>query len=229
MIQLLARWLIPDRENVTSPAVRRAYGTLCGVVGIALNILLFAGKFFAGQLSGSIAVTADAFNNLSDGGSSVITLLGFRMAAKKPDPGHPFGHGRIEYLSGVAVSLIIIVVGVQLAPREGLSAPVVGNERLVPGAGGVDQPADPECRVRGELGVQQPVDLLIRAGGRGGPVAHHADRHRAVHAQIEALLVELEVVRDGGGRLRVAGALGQGLRERHTRQIVHPVDGAQCQ
>ena len=64
MIQLLARWLIPDRENVTSPAVRRAYGTLCGVVGIALNILLFAGKFFAGQLSGSIAVTAAAFPHL---------------------------------------------------------------------------------------------------------------------------------------------------------------------
>ena len=63
MIQLLSRWLIHDRDNVSSPAVRRAYGTLCGAVGIALNILLFAGKFFAGQLSGSIAVTADAFNN----------------------------------------------------------------------------------------------------------------------------------------------------------------------
>ena len=68
MIRLLSRWLIPDRDNVSSPAVRRAYGTLCGAVGIALNILLFIGKFFAGQLSGSIAVTADAFNNLSDAG-----------------------------------------------------------------------------------------------------------------------------------------------------------------
>lgn len=70
-----------------------AYGTLCGIVGIALNILLFAGKFFAGQLSGSIAVTADAFNNLSDAGSSAVTLLGFRLAGRKPDTDHPFGHG----------------------------------------------------------------------------------------------------------------------------------------
>ena len=114
MIQLLARWLIPDRENVTSPAVRRAYGTLCGVVGIALNILLFAGKFFAGQLSGSIAVTADAFNNLSDAGASIVTLLGFRLAGQKPDTEHPFGHGRIEYISGLLVSLVILLMGFEL-------------------------------------------------------------------------------------------------------------------
>ena len=115
MIQLLARWLIPDRENVTSPAVRRAYGTLCGVVGIALNILLFAGKIFAGQLSGSIAVTADAFNNLSDAGSSAVTLLGFRLAGRKPDTDHPFGHGRIEYISGLVVAGLILLMGVELA------------------------------------------------------------------------------------------------------------------
>lgn len=115
MIRLLARWLIPDRENVTSPAVRRAYGTLCGVVGIVLNILLFAGKLFAGQLSGSIAVTADAFNNLSDAGSSVVTLLGFRLAGKKPDAGHPFGHGRMEYISGLVVAGLILVMGAELA------------------------------------------------------------------------------------------------------------------
>lgn len=114
MITLLARLFIRDRDKVADAGVRRAYGMLCSLTGIGLNILLFLGKYLAGQLSGSIAMTADAFNNLSDAGSSVITLLGFRMAAKKPDPGHPFGHGRIEYLSGVAVSLIIIVVGVQL-------------------------------------------------------------------------------------------------------------------
>lgn len=115
MIQLLSRWLIHDRDNVSSPAVRRAYGTLCGAVGIALNILLFAGKFFAGQLSGSIAVTADAFNNLSDAGSSAVTLLGFRLAGKKPDPDHPFGHGRIEYISGLIVAGLILLMGVELA------------------------------------------------------------------------------------------------------------------
>lgn len=114
MITLLSKIFIKDRDNVASPAVRRAYGALCSIVGICLNVLLFGLKYLAGTLAGSIAVTADAFNNLSDAGSSVITLLGFRLAAKKPDPGHPFGHGRIEYISGVAVSLIIIVVGVQL-------------------------------------------------------------------------------------------------------------------
>lgn len=114
MITLLARLFIKDRDKVADTAVRRAYGMLCSLTGIGLNVLLFLGKYLAGRLSGSIAMTADAFNNLSDAGSSVITLLGFRMAAKKPDPGHPFGHGRIEYLSGVAVSIIIIVVGVQL-------------------------------------------------------------------------------------------------------------------
>lgn len=115
MIRLLSRWLIPDRDNVTSPAVRRAYGTLCGAMGIALNILLFIGKFFAGQLSGSIAVTADAFNNLSDAGSSAVTLLGFRLAGKKPDTDHPFGHGRIEYISGLIVAGLILLMGVELA------------------------------------------------------------------------------------------------------------------
>ena len=114
MITLLAKLFIKDRDRVQDAAVRRAYGMLCSLTGIGLNVLLFLGKYLAGRLAGSIAMTADAFNNLSDAGSSIITLLGFRMAAKKPDPGHPFGHGRIEYLSGVAVSLIIIVVGVQL-------------------------------------------------------------------------------------------------------------------
>ncbi len=115
MIRLLSRRLIPDRENVSSPAVRRAYGTLCGAVGIVLNILLFAGKLFAGQLSGSIAVTADAFNNLSDAGSSAVTLLGFRLAGRKPDTDHPFGHGRIEYISGLVVAGLILLMGVELA------------------------------------------------------------------------------------------------------------------
>ena len=115
MISLLAKWLIPNRENMADAAVRRAYGQLCGIVGIALNVLLFAGKFFAGTISGSIAITADAFNNLSDAGSSVVTLLGFRLAGRKPDPEHPFGHGRMEYLSGLVVSALILLMGVELA------------------------------------------------------------------------------------------------------------------
>ena len=114
MIELLSHWLIRNRENTGDPAVRRAYGRLCGLVGIGLNLLLFGGKLFAGTVSGSVAVTADAFNNLSDAGSSVVTLLGFQLAGKKPDPQHPFGHGRIEYISGLVVSGLILLMGVEL-------------------------------------------------------------------------------------------------------------------
>ena len=114
MISLLAKKFIKDCDNVTSPAVRQAYGMLCGIVGICLNIVLFALKFFAGTISGSIAITADAFNNLSDAGASVVTLLGFKLAGKKPAPDHPFGHGRIEYLSGLAVSMVILLMGFEL-------------------------------------------------------------------------------------------------------------------
>ena len=115
MISFLARRFIRDCDNVTDPAVRRAYGVLCGCVGIGLNVLLFAGKFLAGLFSGSIAITADAFNNLSDAGSSVVTLLGFKLAAQAPDKHHPFGHGRLEYVSGLVVSMVILLMGVELA------------------------------------------------------------------------------------------------------------------
>lgn len=114
MTELLTRIFIRNRENISDPAVRRQYGTLSGTVGIVLNLLLFAGKFLAGTLAGSIAITADAFNNLSDAGSSVVTLIGFRLAGQKPDRSHPFGHGRIEYLSGLAVSVVILVMGFEL-------------------------------------------------------------------------------------------------------------------
>ena len=114
MISLLAKLLIKDYKNVTDVKVREAYGVLCGGMGIALNILLFLGKFLAGTISGSIAITADAFNNLSDAGSSFITLIGFKLGSQKPDPEHPFGHGRMEYLSGLAVAVLIIVMAVEL-------------------------------------------------------------------------------------------------------------------
>ncbi len=114
MIHFLAKHLIKDHENISSPAVRRAYGILCGCVGIGLNLLLFAGKLLAGILSRSIAVTADAVNNLSDAGSSVVTLLGFKLAAQEPDQDHPFGHGRLEYISGLVVSMVILLMGVEL-------------------------------------------------------------------------------------------------------------------
>lgn len=93
---------------------RSAYGKMCGVIGILLNIVLFIGKFFAGTISNSIAITADAFNNLSDAGTSVVTLAGFKMAEKKPDPDHPFGHGRMEYLAGLIVSVVIFLMAFEL-------------------------------------------------------------------------------------------------------------------
>ena len=114
MVTLLAKCFIPDHNNIKAPGVRHSYGMLCGIVGILLNILLFAGKFLAGFFSHSIAITADAFNNLSDAGSSFITLAGFKLASQKPDPDHPYGHGRIEYLSGLFVSLLILLMAVEL-------------------------------------------------------------------------------------------------------------------
>jgi len=114
MISLLAKLFLKP-EGKSEAALRKGYGVLCGAVGIALNVLLFAGKFLAGTLSGSIAITADAFNNLSDAGSSFVTLMGFQLAGQKPDADHPFGHGRIEYLSGLAVSMLILLMGFELA------------------------------------------------------------------------------------------------------------------
>ena len=114
MVSLLSKIFIKNRDDVTDPAVRKAYGSLCSALGIVLNVLLFAGKYIAGAVSGSIAITADAFNNLSDAGSSAISLVGFRLAGKKPDPDHPFGHGRLEYISGLCVAALILVMGVEL-------------------------------------------------------------------------------------------------------------------
>ena len=114
MITFLASLFIKDSKNYKEPSVRQAYGVLSGAVGIGLNILLFLGKWLAGTISGSIAITADAFNNLSDAGSSIITLIGFRLSGQEPDPEHPFGHGRMEYISGMLVSVAILVMGFEL-------------------------------------------------------------------------------------------------------------------
>ena len=114
MVALLTNLFIKDKEDVKNPRVRQGYGMLCGIVGIVLNLLLFTGKFLAGSLSRSISITADAFNNLSDAASSVVTLVGFKMAGAKPDVGHPYGHGRIEYITGFIVSGAIIIMAFEL-------------------------------------------------------------------------------------------------------------------
>lgn len=114
MIGFLVRRFVRDSERTDDPAVRERCGVLAGGTGLALNLLLFAGKLAAGLLTGAISITADAFNNLSDAASSVVTLIGFRLAGQEPDRDHPFGHGRAEYLAGLAVSVLILVVGLEL-------------------------------------------------------------------------------------------------------------------
>ncbi|WP_409969234.1 cation diffusion facilitator family transporter [Bengtsoniella intestinalis] len=104
--------------NLPPQKHRSIYGMVCGAVGIGLNVVLFFGKMVAGLLAGSIAIMADGFNNLSDAGSSLVTLLGFRLAEQKPDPHHPFGHGRIEYLAGLVVALMIILMGLELGQQS---------------------------------------------------------------------------------------------------------------
>lgn len=118
MTKLLIRLFIPDYRNTESPEVRGKYGRLSGVVGICTNLLLFVIKLVAGTLSHSIAITADAVNNLSDTASSIITLVGFKMASKPADREHPYGHARFEYISGLIVSIMIFIVGFQFAQNS---------------------------------------------------------------------------------------------------------------
>ncbi len=115
MGQLLIRWFIKQPDTPLQPDTRTAYGKLAGAAGLVANILLFAAKVLAGVLTGSLSVVADAFNNLSDAGSSIVTLVGFRLSSAPPDKEHPFGHGRMEYLSTLLVAVLIILAGVELA------------------------------------------------------------------------------------------------------------------
>lgn len=112
MITILSRLF--HFEKLPENEARGAYGMLCGIVGIVLNLVLCGGKFFAGLISHSIAITADAANNLSDAASSIVTLIGFKLAGQKPDAKHPFGHGRIEYVSGLVVAAAILIMAFEL-------------------------------------------------------------------------------------------------------------------
>lgn len=114
MTQLLLRLFVKDHKNTDAPAVRSSVGTLAGIVGIICNLLLCAGKMTVGILSASVSVTADALNNLSDAASSIVTLLGFQLAKRPADKDHPYGHGRYEYLTGLAISVLILFIGFEL-------------------------------------------------------------------------------------------------------------------
>ena len=111
----LCRRFVKDSDNIGDPKVRFAYGRLAGIVGIVCNLLLCGFKLLAGILAGSLAMIADAFNNLSDAGSAIVTLIGFKLAGAPPDKDHPFGHGRMEYLSAMGVAVLIILAGFELA------------------------------------------------------------------------------------------------------------------
>ncbi len=114
MTPFLLKRFIKNYENTTDPKVRTAYGKLAGAVGIICNFMLFIMKIAVGMLFGSVSVTADAVNNLSDASSSIISLMGFKLADKPADEEHPYGHGRFEYLSGLLVAVFIIVIGIEL-------------------------------------------------------------------------------------------------------------------
>ena len=114
MTDLLLRLFVKDYENISSNRVRSAIGTMSGLVGIACNLLLSLCKGIVGTLTGSVSIAADALNNLSDASGSIVTLIGFRLADKPADEHHPFGHARAEYLSGLAVAALILVIGFEL-------------------------------------------------------------------------------------------------------------------
>ena len=114
MTDLLLRLFVKHASDTSDPAVRAGYGRLAGVTGIVCNLLLFALKLLAGTISGSVSITADAVNNLSDASGSIVTLVGFKLASRPADDEHPYGHARREYLSGLAVAVLILVIGVEL-------------------------------------------------------------------------------------------------------------------
>ena len=115
LTERLIKLFVKKPDMVNDTAVRTAYGKLAGGVGIAANVVLFLFKLIAGLLSGSVAIIADAFNNLSDAGSSIVTLIGFRLSGAPADAEHPFGHGRVEYLSALTVAALIMLAGFELA------------------------------------------------------------------------------------------------------------------
>lgn len=115
MVSFFLHLVIKDGQDIEQPQVRSQIGKMSGVVGIFCNLVLAAGKLIVGMLAASVSITADALNNLSDAASSIVTLLGFKMAEKPADEEHPYGHARFEYLSGLAVAVMIILIGFELA------------------------------------------------------------------------------------------------------------------
>ena len=170
MTKLLPRLFIKNHNDVEDAAVRSAYGKLAGVVGILCNVLLFAAKLVVGLVSGSVSITADAVNNLSDASASVVTLLGFKLAEKPADADHPYGHARMEYLSGLAVATLVVEApGVSGALITAHTALEQGRDVFaVPGP--IDAPGCEGCNrlIRDSAAglVMEPWDILREYTGR---------------------------------------------------------------
>src|SRR5690554_186699 len=128
MTNILIRLFIKDYKNLDNPQVRERYGAFAGAAGIVSNLLLFAIKIVVGTVFNSIAITADAVNNLLDSGSSLVALFGFKLSGKPADAQHPYGHARIEYISGLIISFIVIILGVQLL--QGSVAKIINPEAV---------------------------------------------------------------------------------------------------
>ena len=171
MTEFLVRRFIPRWEEARDPAVRQQYGKLGSIVGILVNLLLSGGKLAAGALSGSVAITADGVNNLSDAGSSLISLVSFRLAARPADAEHPFGHARIEYLSSMAVAVLILRSGGEII-REAM-------DKLLGQAPTGELVAEIESYVRSYDGVMDCHDLVVHSYGPGRCFA-------TVHAEVPA-------------------------------------------
>ena len=197
--------LVPGYGERDEPAVREKSGRVAGAVGIATNLLLFAIKLLAGFLSGSVAVMADAVNNLTDSGSSIVMLVGFKLAGKPADEKHPFGHARIEYLSGVIVSFIVLFLGLQLGMTS-------VQKILAP------QPADFSALALGILGVSVLIKLwqcfFYRSVGR----TIHSDTVFATSSDSRNDAIATTVVLLGGYLLgpgwgALAGSIGPALAD----------------
>ena len=170
MTDLILRIFVRDHKNTEDPAVRDKCGRVAGAVGIVTNFLLFLMKIIVGTVFHSVSVTADAVNNLTDSGSSVVTLIGFKMASKPADEKHPFGHARIEYLSGVIVSFIVIFLGLQL----GMSS----IEKILRPEENALTPRRPRCARHFHSGKALAVPLYPRQGR-----PHDQIRVRRSHVQ----------------------------------------------
>ncbi len=183
MTNLLIKLFIKDGGSIETPAVRSAYGKMAGKVSIVCNMLLCIGKFLAGVISGSVSVTADAVNNLSDASSGVISLIGFKLSEKSADAEHPYGHGRYEYLAGFIVAALILVIGAELL-RDSIIRIIKDWENYKlrdPIRRRCRQPQRRNLHIRGARGAGDIAFLLRRAGryyGRSSRGVYPVQRNR---------------------------------------------------